>query len=101
MPISRRPWTLPLAVAALTVAIAVAVLFVQFTWHDGSDASSAAPLPTACENFAKASELFAQGGSAEALPMTGGRVFTRDTQADSKQILRDLMDSCDAERGQR
>jgi hypothetical protein len=96
--IGRRPWTLSLAVAVLTVAVTAAVLFVQFTRDGGSDASSAAPLPTACENFARASELFAQGGSAESLAMTGGHVFTRDTQADSTQILRDLMDSCQAER---
>ena len=56
---------------------------------------------TACENFARASELFAQGGSAQSLEMTGGHVFTRDTQADSKQILRELMDACDAERSGR
>jgi hypothetical protein len=102
MPTLRfRPWTLPLAVALLTVAIAVAVIVMQFTRGGGSDASTAAPLPTACENYARASELFAKGGSAQSLAMTGGQVFTRDPQADSKQILRDLMDSCDAERSGR
>jgi hypothetical protein len=97
----HRSWMLPLAAALLTVAIAVAVIVVQFTRDDGSDASSAVALPTACENFARASELFAQGGSAQSLAMTGGQVFTRDPQADSKQILQQLMDSCDAERSGR
>ena len=97
----RRPWTLPLAVALLTMAIAAAVLFVEFTRGGGSDASRAAPLATACENFAKASELFARGGPAQTLEMTGGQVFTRDTDKDSKQILMDLIESCDAESGAR
>ncbi len=97
----RRPWTLPLAAAVLTVAIAAAVLLVQFTRDDGNNASSAAALPTVCENFARASELFARGGSAQSLAMTGGDIFTRDPQADSKQILQELMESCDAERSKR
>lgn len=97
----RRPWMLPLAAAICTVAIATAVIVVQLTSGGGDDPSSAASLPTACANFERASALFARGGSAQSLEMTGGHVFTRDTQADSKQILQDLMAACDAERSTR
>jgi hypothetical protein len=35
------------------------------------------------------------------MQMTGGQVLTRDADADSKQILMDLIQSCDAERSGR
>ena len=71
------------------------------TRDGGSATSGAATLPSACENFVKASELFARGGSAQSVQMMGGQVLTRDTEVDSKQILTDLMQSCDAERSGR
>ena len=89
---------IPLAGLVLAAAIGGTLLFApDFRGHEASQTSSAAALPTACENFAQVSALFAGGGSAAALAMTGGQVFTRDAQADSKQILKDLIDSCDAE----
>lgn len=92
---------IPVGVVLIAV-VAVTLIFAHDVRHNETGStSSAATLPTACENFAQASALFAQGGSAEALAMTGKRVFTSDTVADSKQILDDLMASCDAERNGR
>lgn len=99
--LGKRPWILPLAAAVLTIAIAVTVIVVQLTGGESGERSKAAALPTACENFERASALFARGGSSQSLEMTGGHVFTRDTQADSKQILQDLMAACDRERSAR
>src|SRR4029079_7933119 len=93
----QRPWVLRLAPIVLTIAIAASVIVVELRGDGGSGASSAT-LPTACENFARASELFASGGSAQSRAMTGGRIFTSDAQMDAKQILRDLLDACDSER---
>ncbi len=91
----RRAHRVPLTILVIVVALAAIVL----TSRDGGNPiSGAAPLPTACENFARASDLFAHGGSAHALEMTGDQVFTRDASADSRQIMMDLMESCDAER---
>jgi hypothetical protein len=85
---------------ALVAVVAMSLTFAHdVTRDEGGTTSSAATLPTACENFAQASALFARGGSAEALSMTGDRVFTSNTVADSKQILDELMASCDAARG--
>lgn len=90
-----------LAVALIVTAIAIASVTLIQVWDatrgGGGTASNAAALPTACENFAEASALFAHGGSAETLRMTGGGVFTRDPEMDAKQILDALMESCDAE----
>ena len=95
---SRRSWMLPAVVAMLTAAVAALAIFVFSIHGGGYQSSSASPLPTACDNFAHASELFAQGGSAEALPMMGNSVLERDAKTDSMQILKDLMDACAAER---
>ena len=89
---------LPLAGMVVILALVVILLMGR---DGGSPSSGAAPLPTACDNFAKASELFARSGSAHALEMTGNQVFTRDADQASKQVLMDLMESCDAERGAR
>ena len=88
-----------LPVSGLVVALALVVILL--TTRDGGSPTSGAPLPTACENFAKASELFARSGSVWALQMTGTQVFTRDPNKDAKQILMDLIESCDAERSTR
>lgn len=92
----RRYWrALPLSGFVIVLALTAVVLLAR---DGGSPTSGASPLPTACENFAKASELFARGGSAQAVEMTGEQVFTRDPDKDAKQILMDLIVSCDAER---
>lgn len=93
----RHRLALALAVVAVAVAAVTLIQVWDATRDNGGTASSAATLPTACENFAEASDLFARGGSAETLRMTGSGVFTRDPDLDSKQILDALMESCDAE----
>ena len=87
---------------SLTVAVlAMALVIMMLATRDGGSATSGSALPSACDNFARASELFARGGSAQSLPMTGGQLLTRDADADSKEILTDLMQSCAAERSGR
>jgi hypothetical protein len=95
----QRYWrAIPLAACVLVAALVVLVLMTR---DGGSATSGATTLPTACENFAQASELFARGGAGQSVNMTGGQVFTRDPDVDAKQILMDLMQSCDAERSGR
>lgn len=95
---SRRWRAVPVAVLVLVAALLMIVLMAR---DGGSPTSGEARMPTACENFARASELFARAGTSQSLYMTGGQVFARDTDADSKQILMDLMQSCEGERSGR
>lgn len=93
----RSRFTFAIAVVALAV-LAVALVHLWDTSRArGGTSSSAASLPTACENFVQASALFARGGSAELLRISGGQVFDRDPATGSKAILDDLIDSCAAE----
>jgi hypothetical protein len=94
----RRNWR---AISMAACLLAMALVVMVLATRDGGSATSGASLPSACENFARASELFARGGSAQSMQMTGGQVLTRDADADSKQILMDLIQSCDAERSGR
>lgn len=87
---------------SLTMAVlAMALVIMVLATRDGGSPTSGAAMPSACDNFARASELFARGGSAQSVQMTGGQLLTRDADADSKAILMDLMQSCDAERSGR
>lgn len=93
----RNVRTISLTMAVLAMALVVMVLATR----DGGSATSSAALPSACDNFARASELFARGGSEQSVQMLGGQLLTRDADADSKEILTDLMESCDAEQSGR
>ena len=94
---NRQRIAVAIAVIALATASVTLIQVWDATHGSGGTASNAAVLPGACDNFADASALFARGGTAETLRMTGGGVFSRDPDMDSKQILDELMASCDAE----
>lgn len=64
---------------------------------DSGKRAQAVQLPTACENFVEITTLFAERGSTAALSLVGGDVFATDPEARVFEVLRDLLDSCDAE----
>jgi hypothetical protein len=60
------------------------------------DDSSAAVMPTACENLVDATKLIAQRGSAASVGM-GADPFSADASARSSETLQNLLDACDAQ----
>ncbi len=92
----RYRWTLvtALILAAATVAGAAGRSALQ---GDSGERAQAVHLPTACENFVEITALFAEQGSTAALAMVGGDVFSDDPGTRVFEILRNLLDACDAE----
>jgi hypothetical protein len=82
---------------ALVLCLVAFVAIAAITAVRGDDASNAAALPTACENFVDATELMAEHGSAAVVQMSGGDPLDPNAQARSTETLQNLLDACDAE----
>jgi hypothetical protein len=54
-------------------------------------------LPTACDNFVAASEIFAQEGASAALTAGGSDPLGSDAEQRAQEMLRSLLTSCNRE----
>jgi hypothetical protein len=85
-----------IVVSALVLCLVAFAAIAAMTTARG-DESSAAALPTACENLVDATMLLAEHGSAAGVQMSGGDPFSGDAQTRSADTLQHLLDACDAE----
>jgi hypothetical protein len=82
---------------ALVLCLVAFFAIAAITTVRGDGGSSAAALPTACENFVDATTLMAEQGSAAVLAPSGGDPFGAGAETRTAETLRNLLDACDAE----
>lgn len=92
----RYRWTLVTAFI-IAAAIATGAAGRSSLQGESGERAQAVHLPTPCENFVEVTTLFAEQGSTAALSMVGGDVFSDDPETRVFEILRTLLDACDAE----
>jgi hypothetical protein len=80
---------------ALVLCLVAFVAIAALTAFRDDDRSSAASMPTACENLVEATKVFAEQGSAAV--GAGGDPFSADAHRRSAQTLQNLLEACDAE----
>ena len=83
--------------SALVLCLAAFGAIAAITSVRGDDESSAAALPTACENFVDAAELMAEHGSTAVVQIAGGDPLGSDAAARGAATLHNLLDACDTE----
>lgn len=83
---------------ATGVCVAVCSAVILFATLRDSNGAAAVQLPTACENFVVAAELFAKEGSAAAPTLAGNGIFAPEAGGQPADVLKQLLDACQAER---
>ena len=81
---------------ALILCLIAFAAIAALTAFREDDRSSAAAMPTACENLVEATKVLAQRGSSAA---TAGSAdpFSADASSRGAQTLQNLLEACDAE----
>jgi hypothetical protein len=77
------------------VALFLTGVMVADMTRDNADETVAIELPSACDNFVAASEIFAQHGAQGALTAGGADPLAADADQRAYEMLLELLVSCD------
>ncbi|MEX2246860.1 MAG: hypothetical protein WEC75_09240 [Dehalococcoidia bacterium] len=91
----RRRLILLSAASLLGLVAGLGVFFALDAPGDDRAGAEAAQLPTACDNLIAASERLAREGSGAATSLSGGEVFSADSEQQAIELLSTLLKACD------